>query len=104
MKRIVIILVIILISSFSIEAQQINKKNAKVKTKNLFQDSTKVQSTSSDSCCNNKNESCKNQKGNGQCRLKDKFIDKDGDGINDNRRKGMGLGCQKRKRNCGGNK
>ena len=36
-------------------------------------------------------------KGMGFCRMKDKFIDKDSDGINDNRCRGIGLGKQMNK-------
>jgi hypothetical protein len=103
MKNIVIILVFILISSLSIEAQQI-KKNSNSKAKKVLVDSTKKSLISSDSSCNKMKNSCNKQNGNGQCRMKDKFIDNDSDGINDNRCKGMGIGCQKRKRNCGGKK
>jgi phosphorylcholine metabolism protein LicD len=105
MKSIVIIYLFILISSVSIDAQQINKKiNSKNKATKLLVDSSKKSLISLDTCINNSKDSCKFKKNKGQCRMKDTFIDKDGDGINDNRCNGMGLGCKKRNRNCGGKK
>ncbi len=43
---------------------------------------------------------CPQGKGKGCCRMKDKFIDKDNDGINDNRCKGIGFGKQHKKGKC----
>ncbi len=37
---------------------------------------------------------------NGRCGRNDKFVDKDGDGINDNRCKGSGFCRQKKKKKC----
>jgi hypothetical protein len=105
MKTIIIIFAFILFTNFSIEAQQSKKKsNSKKKAHKTLIDTTKRNISCSDSCINKYKDSCNYQKKNGQCRMKDTFIDKDGDGINDNRCNGMGLGCQKRKRNCGGKK
>ena len=103
MKCIVIIFLFILISSFSIDAQQIkNKTNTKTKATKLLADTSKKSLISIDTCNNKCKDSCKFKKNKGQCRMKDTFIDKDGDGLNDNRCNGMGLGCKKRNRNCGG--
>jgi hypothetical protein len=105
MKNIIIIVAIMLFLHLSIEAQQINNKsNAKTKASKLLADTSKKSLTSIDTCINKCKDSCKFKKNKGQCRMKDTFIDKDGDGLNDNRCNGMGLGCQKRKRNCGGKK
>ena len=59
-----------------------------------------------DTCANRINDTCRKMNASGKCRMKDKFIDKDGDGINDNRCSGMGLGCGKGKGkgNCFGKK
>lgn len=99
-KLIYIILIIFLISDI---AYSQNRKSVKSKTsvkKALVADSTKK--------CNNGNKcgfsksggNGKNCKHQGQCRMKDTFVDKDGDGINDNRCSGMGLGHKKQKGKC----
>lgn len=102
MKTLLIIIVLILLSNFSIEAQQSKKyANSKNKANKSLVDTTKNSTTNLDSCNIVNKDSCINPNSKDKCRMKDNFIDKDGDGINDNRCNGMGFGRQKRMGNCG---
>ncbi len=104
MKKIIILFGLLLVMIISIDAQTAKKsKNSLKKTDvvKLSSDSSQSLAISNDSCSNN--DSCRGKqwgKRNGMCRMKDTFIDKDGDGINDNRCKGMGLGWKKKNQNC----
>jgi hypothetical protein len=101
MKKIIIVFGLLLAMVISIDAQTAKKsKNSSKKSDvgKLSSDSSQSLAISNDSCRKN-DDSCRGKqwgKRNGMCRMKDKFIDKDGDGINDNRCKGLGLGWKKR--------
>jgi hypothetical protein len=106
MKTYIYIIILMLLLSFNLEAQQNKTKKhyqSRSRISKTIVDSSKIVTKSSD-CKYLKSDSCNMQRNKGQCRMKDQFIDKDGDGINDNRCKGMGLGCKKRNLNCGGKK
>ena len=124
MKTIFLSIAIIIFSSLCLKSQQEEAgKTVEIQSLALISnhDSLKTIQKSSDSSFKKCNDSCKGQKIGGQKRMrknfidkdgdgindnciKDRFIDKDGDGINDLRCKGMGLGLQKRNRYHGGKK
>lgn len=105
MKIFLSIIIFSLILSTSLEAQKKSSKiNSKPKSKKALVDTSKVSVKNIDTCSNPNNKDCKKMNGDGKCRMKDQFIDKDGDGINDNRCSGMGFGCGKGKGNCYGKK
>jgi hypothetical protein len=113
-----IIIGFILASGINLQAQQVKLESCNsISTQQdfAFADTNSKKNNNFDSSRTINSDSTKMGKNNQKCRMKDKFIDNDGDGINDNRCfekgsgcsnelncKGMGLGLKKRKGKLGG--
>lgn len=93
-----IIFLIVSFGAFSQSTAQTKTEQQKSKLE-VKKDSNQVlnKSTNKES---NLEPGCRQGKGKGCCRMKDRFIDKDNDGINDNRCNGIGFGKQHKKGKC----
>ena len=102
MKHIKLIFSLIILFGIGVS---INTSAAKPKTAKKAAKTAVVKDSSAAFC---KNDSCRMMKqnmtgcgqGRGMCRMRDNFVDKDSDGINDNRCMGIGFGKQKRCGKC----
>ena len=96
MKKLLLIIAFFAIAEISAIAQEKTGTKAQVSTQEFGKRDGKGKQKGKNARLNQSDTTsmnCLNAKG--ECRMKDKFIDADGDGINDNRCNGMGLGLKK---------
>jgi hypothetical protein len=103
MKALFLILVLLFMASLASFAQQ--KEDTLIVSLPhscilAFADSARAADSSMTGFCPKSKDSCKYFGAKGKCRMKDTFIDKDNDGMNDNRCNRMGWSQKKKMGKC----